>query len=106
MRERLLAVGCGGLCLMLAFMLGGLAIAGTATGNRTVIAAWVMMTLFVVGALAGFALAIRRGVDDEDLFEGKRGTAVAMTIVVVLAVVACTLALYFNADFWRGMLRE
>lgn len=64
------------------------------------------MTAPGVAALVAFAFAIRRGRDDEDLFEGHRGMAVALTIVVVLAVTGFMLTAYLQPDFWRGVLER
>ncbi|HYH07350.1 MAG TPA: hypothetical protein VEK11_09870 [Thermoanaerobaculia bacterium] len=104
MRERFFAVGCGGLALLLAFLTLGVTTAGVYVGEGigSVIFGWITAGLIALAAFASFAIAIRRGTTDEDLFEGNRGLAVALTVVVILAVTAFVLVTFMQPDFWRG----
>ena len=106
MRERILAVGCGGLALFSAFAFLALTAVGAWTGEPLAEAGvgWTLAGAATIFACCAFGVAIRRTVEDEDLFEGHRGLAVGLTIVVVLAVVAFSIAMYLQPDFWRGAL--
>jgi uncharacterized membrane protein len=106
MRERFLAAGCGGLCLLSGTLFLAVGAAGVFTGDRHVWIGWLLAAVAAVIALVAFGVAIRRTNEDEDLFEGDRGLAVAMTIVIVIAVAILTLAFYLDPDFWRGTLGQ
>jgi len=76
----------GGLALLLAFLTLGVTTAGVYVGEGigSVIFGWITAGLI--------ALA----------FEGNRGLAVALTVVVILAVTAFVLVTFVQPDFWRG----
>ena len=103
-RERMLAVGCGGLCLLSVFAVLAGGLARVWQGESDGPPMWLIpLFLLLVGFMA-FGFAIRRDRDDEDLFEGTRGVAVALSIVVIVVVTGFTVTLYFQPDFWRGLL--
>ena len=102
MRERMLAVGCGGLMLLMAFLLAGVTVAGVWMEERNAWIGWAVAAAMALLALLSFAVAVRRTEEEEDPFEGHRGLAVALTIVVTLAVTAFAIAMFLQGDFWRG----
>jgi heme/copper-type cytochrome/quinol oxidase subunit 2 len=106
MRERFLAVGCGGLALLSSALFIAVTGASVWSGERNAWIGWALAAVAGVMALAAFAVAIRRTNEDEDLFEGDRGLAVAMTMIVVIAVGILTLVFYLDPDFWRGALGQ
>lgn len=106
MRERILAVGCGGLALLSAFAFLAITAVGAWTGEPMGEAAvgWALAVVMAIFAFLAFGVAIRRTAEDEDLFEGRRGLAVSLTIVVVIAVIVFALVMYLQPDFWRGAM--
>jgi heme/copper-type cytochrome/quinol oxidase subunit 2 len=104
MRERMLAVGCGGLLLLMALLTAAVTLVGVWQGDQSALIGWVVTASTGVVALAAFAVGIRRKVDDEDPLDGERGLAVALTIVVVIAVTGLAIAFYLQPDFWRGII--
>jgi hypothetical protein len=102
MRERLMAVGCGGLTLLMAFLLAGVTVAGVWTEERNAWIGWAITGMFAAFALLMFGVGIRRTDDEEDPFEGNRGLAVALALVVVVAVTIFAVVMFLQGDFWRG----
>lgn len=98
----MLAVGCGGLTLLMAFLLAAVTVAGVWMEERNAWVGWAVSGTMAAIALGSFAVAIRRTQDEEDPFEGSRGLAVALTIVVTIAVTIFALVLFVQGDFWRG----
>ncbi|HEX2121642.1 MAG TPA: hypothetical protein VHL59_08375 [Thermoanaerobaculia bacterium] len=102
-RQRFLAIGCGGLALMTAVMTLAMGIVTAWEGARPALTPLIVAGIFVLSAFLAFWIGIRpRDEEDEDLFHGERGLAVALTIVVIVAVAVVTVLLVTNPGFWRG----
>ena len=104
MRERIFAIACGALTLFMMFMMIAASLAGIVDKDLSRAGALVIAAIMLVTSGGMFGLAIRRGADDDDLFEGERGLAVALTIVVIAGVVGFGVVMYVQPDFWRGLL--
>jgi hypothetical protein len=104
MRERIFAIVCGALTLYLVFAMIAVSLAGIVDEHLPRIGALVIAAIMLATSGGMFGLAIRRGADDDDLFEGNRGLAVALTIVVIVSVVGVGVVMYVQPDFWRGLL--
>jgi heme/copper-type cytochrome/quinol oxidase subunit 2 len=104
MRERMLAVGCGGMTLLLALMTGAMAVLEIWQSSRPVFVGWLITGTTGICSLAAFAVAVRRKTDDDDPFEGERGLAMALMVVVVIAVTLLAIAAFLQPDFWRGAM--
>ena len=104
MRERIFAIAGGALTLLMVFGMIAVSLAGIVDKHLPRAGALVIAAIMLVTSGGMFWLAIRRGADDDDLFEGDRGLAVALTIVVVIGVVGLGVVMYVQPDFWRGLL--
>ena len=104
MRDRMLAVGCGGLVLLLSFLVAAVTAAGVWQNEGNAWIGWVLTAACGLFALLAFAVGVRRTDDEEDPFEGNRGLAMGLTIVVFIAVTAFAIAMFLQGDFWRGAM--
>lgn len=102
-RERFMAIGFGGIALMSAVLVLTMGIVSAWEGERPVLTPVIVSGIFTLFAFLAFWIGIRpRGEDDEDLFHGDRGLAVALTLVVIVAVAVLSVLLVTNPGFWRG----
>lgn len=104
---RLGAIGCGtvAFCFALLMSIGAMT---SLWEHKRITEGMIFGALALIGVAVGlmlFWLGIRAiSEEDDDLFHGDRGTAVAVAIVVMLAFAAFAIAVVLHIDFWRGFI--
>ena len=106
LRNRLGSIGCGGVALLGSGLLMMTAIGAVIGGEPTgaVIGGLIAGALLAVVALLFWIRAVRSISDDDDIFTGTRGTALAIILVLSVVILAGVVVAGVNPDFWRGFL--
>ncbi|MEA2490474.1 MAG: hypothetical protein QOH21_2266 [Acidobacteriota bacterium] len=106
LRERIAAVGCGGLVLLVGALIFVVSSVNAFGRNFPQLLSWFLLAVFAIFVLCAFGVGLRPGEDDEDPFHGDRATALAVTLVVIIAVIVLLAVLLLNPDFWTTALHS